>query len=75
MERYSYFGAFRSTKSNVGPNTAFLTGAGELTDLGSFYLGGEATGRVPEGGAGGRGRGEMGLVVGVGLMVAFWVGW
>lgn len=45
--RYSYFGAFRSSVSNVGPNAAFLTQDGKLTDIGSWYLGGVATGNVP----------------------------
>ena len=47
VERYSYFGAFRSSKSNVGANNAFLTQNGDLTDLGSWYLGGRGTGKVP----------------------------
>ncbi|KAL1842110.1 hypothetical protein VTJ49DRAFT_5989 [Mycothermus thermophilus] len=44
VERYSWFGAFRSTVSNVGPNMAMLDPWGNLTDIGSWYLGGEATG-------------------------------
>jgi hypothetical protein len=78
VERYSYFGAFRSSESNVGPNAAMLTEKGELTDIGSLYLGGAETGRVPGVGAGkkggaGRGAGIGGwavLVVGaVGVML------
>ncbi|KAG5928573.1 hypothetical protein E4U42_000381 [Claviceps africana] len=46
--RYSYFGAFRSTNSNVGPNAAFLNGDGRLTDIGSWYSGFGATGVNPE---------------------------
>ncbi|KAJ4303272.1 hypothetical protein N0V90_002165 [Kalmusia sp. IMI 367209] len=34
VTRYSYFGAFRSDVSNVGPNAAMLTEKGELTDIG-----------------------------------------
>jgi Glycosyl hydrolase catalytic core len=49
VERYSYFGAFRSTKSNVGPNATFLDAKGRLTDIGSWYLGGAATGNTPTG--------------------------
>ncbi|KAG8623334.1 hypothetical protein KVT40_008310 [Elsinoe batatas] len=45
--KYSYFGPFRSDVSNVGPNAAFLTGDGLLTDIGSWYLGGDATGNIP----------------------------
>lgn len=45
--KYSYFGAFRSDVSNVGPNAAFLTAKGKLTDIGSWYIGQKATGNVP----------------------------
>ncbi|CAI6091612.1 unnamed protein product [Clonostachys chloroleuca] len=48
--RYTYFGAFRSDKSNVGPNAVFLNKAGELTDIGSWYLGSSATGLDPQSG-------------------------
>ncbi|KKA31095.1 hypothetical protein TD95_001788 [Thielaviopsis punctulata] len=48
VERYSYFGAFRSQNSNVGPNAAFLNRAGALTDIGSWYLGGSKTNVDPE---------------------------
>ncbi|KAK2629136.1 hypothetical protein QTJ16_002239 [Diplocarpon rosae] len=51
VSRYSYFGSFRSDVSNVGPNAAMLTQKGALTDIGSWYLGGAATGNVPKGGA------------------------
>ncbi|KAF1963495.1 hypothetical protein CC80DRAFT_398205 [Byssothecium circinans] len=47
ITHYSYFGAFRSSISNVGPNAAMLTEKGELTDIGSWYLGGSATNRIP----------------------------
>lgn len=49
VERYSYFGSFRSDKSNVGPYAAMLTEKGELTDIGSLYLGEGVTGNVPDG--------------------------
>jgi hypothetical protein len=45
VERYSWFGFFRSTVSNVGPNMAMLDPWGNLTDIGSWYLGGNATGK------------------------------
>lgn len=51
ITHYSYFGAFRSSASNVGPNAAFLTQKGQLTDIGAWYLGEKATGNVPKGGA------------------------
>ena len=54
VTRYSYFGAFRSDASNVGPNSAMLTQDGKLTDIGSLYLGGQKTGNVPKGGAANR---------------------
>ena len=47
IERYSYFGSFRSDVSNVGPDVAMLNSKGKLTDIGSWYLGGPATGNVP----------------------------
>ena len=50
IERYSYFGAFRSNVSNVGPNATFLNNAGKLTDIGSWYLGFGATGVDPNSG-------------------------
>jgi hypothetical protein len=51
VTHYSYFGAFRSSVSNVGPNAAMLDQKGELTDIGSWYMGGVATNNVPESGA------------------------
>jgi Glycosyl hydrolase catalytic core len=71
VERYSYFGAFRSDKSNVGGNAAFLTQDGELTDIGSWYLGGTATGNVPKGAASARRDGSVALVVGVVAVLTF----
>ena len=47
VERYSYFGSFRSSVSNVGPNEAMLDQNGQLTDIGAWYLGGPATGNIP----------------------------
>ncbi|KAI4127699.1 MAG: hypothetical protein LQ338_003074 [Usnochroma carphineum] len=52
ITHYSYFGSFRSSVSNVGPNAAMLTEKGKLTDIGSWYLGGAATGSTPHGAAG-----------------------
>lgn len=48
VERYSYFGSFRSDVSNVGPNAAMLDQTGALTDIGSWYLGGAATHNIPQ---------------------------
>ncbi|RYC54325.1 hypothetical protein CHU98_g11884 [Xylaria longipes] len=50
VERYSYFGAFRSKVSNVGVNATFLNNVGHLTDIGSWYLGGGPTGVDPNSG-------------------------
>jgi len=50
VERYSYFGAFRSKKSNVGPNAPFLNNDGKLTDIGAWYLGLSGTGVDPQSG-------------------------
>ncbi|KAI9757264.1 MAG: hypothetical protein M1815_001622 [Lichina confinis] len=47
VERYFYFGSFRSSVSNVGPNAAMLTERGKLTDIGAVYLGLETQGNVP----------------------------
>ncbi|KAG6014517.1 hypothetical protein E4U43_006447 [Claviceps pusilla] len=47
LGRYSYFGAFRSSNSNVGANAAFLNQDGKLTDIGSWYSGFAATGVNP----------------------------
>ena len=48
VERYSYFGSFRSDISNVGVNAAMLTDKGELTDIGAWYTGKAAEGNVPD---------------------------
>jgi hypothetical protein len=48
VTHYSYFGAFRSSVSNVGANAAMLTQNGELTDIGSWYIGGAATNKIPK---------------------------
>lgn len=52
VTRYSYFGAFRSDVSNVGPNSAMLNDEGKLTDIGSWYLGDVATHNTPQTSAG-----------------------
>ncbi|KZF20096.1 glycoside hydrolase family 128 protein [Xylona heveae TC161] len=51
ITHYSYFGAFRSDASNVGPYSAMLTQNGQLTDIGSWYLGHGSTGHRPKGAA------------------------
>lgn len=38
VDRYSYFGSFRSDVSNVGPNAAMLDQNGSLTEIGRWYL-------------------------------------
>ncbi|CZS97569.1 hypothetical protein WAI453_008702 [Rhynchosporium graminicola] len=70
--RYSYFGSFRSDVSNVGPNAAMLTQKGELTDIGSWYLGGAATNKIPKGsGASNLGASIWGLATFLSFAVAF----
>ncbi|PQE28694.1 F5 8 type C domain protein [Rutstroemia sp. NJR-2017a WRK4] len=68
IDRYSYFGSFRSSVSNVGPNASMLDQDGQLTDIGSWYLGGAATGHVPE--ASGAARISGGWTLWVGLLGA-----
>lgn len=48
VTHYAYFGAFRSDVSNVGKNAAMLTEKGQLTDIGSWYMGGVATNNIPQ---------------------------
>ncbi|KAF9695021.1 hypothetical protein EKO04_006727 [Ascochyta lentis] len=69
LTHYSYFGAFRSDVSNVGPNAAMLDQKGKLTDIGSWYMGGVATNNVPKG-AGGRIQ-TIGLPV-ASVLALFW---
>ncbi len=64
---YSYFGAFRSAESNVGVDATFLNNAGELTDMGAWYLGFSATGVSPDSSAI-SGKLPSALAVGLGLM-------
>lgn len=75
VERYSFFGAFRSTKSNVGANAAMLSAGGQLTDMGAWYLDRPATGVLPSStkessGAAALGRGWIGVVLGGVAVVA-----
>jgi len=74
ITHYSYFGAFRSDTSNVGADAAMLTEKGELTDIGAWYLGQQATGNKPKGGVKG-GAAQVAKFAGwVGAVVAatFW---
>lgn len=48
VTHYSYFGSFRSFTSNVGINVAMLNSYGNVTDIGSWYLGDNATGVEPD---------------------------
>ncbi|CAK3907252.1 glycoside hydrolase family 128 [Lecanosticta acicola] len=72
IDRYSYFGSFRSDVSNVGPNAAMLTQKGELTDIGAWYLGESATGNVPKGDASTIAKGAVWAIALVALS-AFWL--
>lgn len=76
VERYSYFGAFRSDVSNVGGNSALLTEKGELTDIGSWYLGGVRRGIYRRVGGGGEGWvGADGVAGRCCVGFGFGVGW
>lgn len=72
LDRYSYFGSFRSDVSNVGPNAAMLTQKGELTDIGAWYLGQPemAEGNVPKSAASTTAK-FAGWAVGVLLVVLY----
>lgn len=48
VQRYAYFGSFRSDDSNVGSDAAMLDKGGAIDDLGAWYLGVNATGKTPE---------------------------
>lgn len=48
IERYSFFGAFRSSVSNIGPNATMLSRGGGLTDIGRWYLGRAGDGEDPK---------------------------
>jgi Glycosyl hydrolase catalytic core len=62
---YTYFGAFRSGVSNVGPDVTFLNNDGELTDVGSWYMGGVATGVEPQSGRGTSATASWGIILGM----------
>lgn len=49
VARHSYFGAFRSSASDVGADVVLLSDGGEVTDIGAWYTGlGKAEGVRPE---------------------------
>jgi hypothetical protein len=47
INRYSYFGAFRSYVSNVGYNASLLDSCGNLTDIGDWYMNSPPQGYIP----------------------------
>lgn len=63
VERYAWFGAFRSDDANewTGDGVALFDDGGGLTDLGALYLGGEENGF--EAGQKGEGKGAAGQLV------------
>ncbi|KAH8678946.1 glycosyl hydrolase catalytic core-domain-containing protein [Tricladium varicosporioides] len=71
VERYSWFGTFRTEVSNVGPNAAFLNNQGKLTDMGAWYLGKASTGVQPGGASSAATKAS---VAGLGLLGAAAVG-
>jgi hypothetical protein len=71
VARYTYFGAFRSKVSNVGPNVPFLNNAGKLTDIGAWYLGFSETNVKPTSSASLSAGVMSGWIIGgVGLLTA-----
>ena len=70
IERYSWFGAFRSNSSSVGPNGALLDADGQLTSIGSWYLGGAETNNIPS--AASLLYGNTGSIT-IALIVAGWI--
>ncbi|KAI5783191.1 hypothetical protein DFH27DRAFT_656349 [Peziza echinospora] len=73
VERYAWFGSFRSDVSNVGANMAMLDSKGRLTDIGSWYLGGDNTGVKPSMAGPARGEG-MGLLLLFALFLQLFMG-
>ncbi|KAK6212261.1 hypothetical protein LQW54_005392 [Pestalotiopsis sp. IQ-011] len=69
--RYSYFGSFRSKVSNVGENAVMLNNAGELTDIGNWYLGESAKGVSPTSAASRSGSPVLVAFVAVSLVGSF----
>jgi hypothetical protein len=70
VARYSYFGSFRSSDSNVGANAVMLNNGGKLTDIGSWYLGGAATGVQPQSGESGAAKSRFHVSLALVLAVA-----
>jgi len=71
VTHYSYFGSFRSDVSNVGPNAAMLTQDGKLTDIGSWYLGGVATGNKPKSNSAEK-KGGVAITIAVAAGLGLW---
>ena len=69
--RYTYFGAFRSDVSNVGPNAPFLDQNGKLTTIGQEYLGINGTGIAPDENAAAPVRGAPGKFAYTAMAVVF----
>jgi hypothetical protein len=71
IERYSFFGAFRSSVSNVGTNAAMLSTGGRLTDIGKWYLGRAGDGVDPNSAESGNAAPGIRCAVFCSLMSAF----
>lgn len=72
VDRYSYFGSYRSSESNVGPNVAMLGANGQTTDIGNWYLGIDKEGVVPTASAAGSVQSSLVVVL---LVVGCAAGW
>lgn len=73
IERYSFFGAFRSSVSNIGTNATMLSVGGRLTDIGKWYLGRVGNGVDPNSTDSGSPAPESWWVVLSSLVLAFLV--
>lgn len=72
VARYSWFGAFRSDVSNVGPSGAMLDADGKLTDLGAWYLGRSGRSAAGKKGVPGALAVMMMAMMGVVMVVGIW---
>lgn len=72
LTHYSYFGSFRASASNVGPNAAMLDNNGKLTEIGAWYLGGVAAGTSASGATSLSASAGWMLVVGVVCLLVAW---
>jgi len=77
IERYAWFGGFRDSDSNVGPNGAMLDDDGTINELGALYLGGGEGSKAADVSLGIKGIEAGGsllyVMVAVGFLWAVWI--